>query len=755
MQIYLDANATTPVLPQARRAAIAAMEDDFGNPSSVHSAGLRARALLDGARATARRVIGAPTGRLLFTSGATEGIQTAVLSAFTELRRRRDAGERVPGVVLYGATEHKAVPEALQHWNSLLGLELEILAIPVGTDGRHDLAWLHGRAPLAALVCTMAANNETGVVSDLEGIAQAIGGSSALWLVDGVQALGKLSLELARRRIDYAPFSGHKLYAPKGIGMLYVREGAPFTPLIAGGGQEAGLRSGTENMAGIAALGAVLDAYEAGGVFADHHQLEMRRDRLVSALRDAFPGMVFNAPLHICLPTTLNFSVPGVGAKQLLDLFDAAGIRVSGGSACSASKAAPSFVLEAMRLPPWQCASAVRLSFGGADSHETIDEACRRIRACGESMRDTCQLPMALSDNPAPTQALTRFVVDGACCYIVADDASKCCLVVDPLPELTPTLARWIRCRRFSLRAVLDTHNHADHHSSAGELLRAVGEAVDPDYARGERDGLGWPLAAPEVRVGPYRLTRLPVPGHTQDSTAYLLHEGEHLRAVFTGDTVMPGALGRSDFPQSEPLRFGASLKALQVAAGLDTLLLPAHDYEDRFATTLRIEAAAQPLLAAALQGTLSPEAFASSKAQLEQQLTDAACQTVVCGARVDSSAGQQVEVSPGALAEALRADPRPVLVDVREDYETRVTPSFQLEARRIPVSALINELPSLASLPAHAPVVFLCRSGNRSAQAARALRRMGHAQSWSLAGGLAMWPGAPVQDRAPAVASV
>jgi cysteine desulfurase len=604
-------------------------------------------------------------------------------------------------------------------------------------------------------VCTMAANNETGVISDIDGIRGAIGGSPALWLVDGVQALGKLPLELARRRIDYVPFSGHKLYAPKGIGLLYVREGAPFTPLLAGGGQEQGLRSGTENMAGIAALGAVLDAYEAGGVFADHRQLQARRDELASALRDAFPGIVFNAPLETCLPTTLNFSVPGVGSRQLLDLFDAAGIRVSGGSACSASKAAPSFVLEAMRLPAWQCASAVRLSFGGADSQETIDEACRRIRACGQSMRDTCQLPMAWSENPEPTQALTRFVVDGACCYIVADDASKCCVVVDPLPELTPTLARWIRCRRFSLRAVLDTHSHADHRSAAGELLAALGEAVDPDHAKGQRDGLGWPLAAPEVRVGAFRLTRLPVPGHTQDSTAYLLHDGPQLRAVFAGDTVMPGALGRSDFPQSAPLRFSASLQALQEAAGLDTLLLPAHDYEDRFATTLRIEADAQPLLAAVLQGTLSPETFARSKAELEQQLADSACQPVVCGARVDCSDGQQVELSPEALAQALRADPRPIVVDVREDYETRVTASCQLDARRVPLSALINELASLASLPAHAPVVFLCRSGNRSAQAARALRRIGHEQSWSLAGGLAVWPGAPARERESAVAVV
>src|SRR6185295_13857819 len=132
MEIYLDANATTPVLAEARAAALAAMADDYGNPSSTHSTGLKARALIDAVRASARRVLGAPTGRLLFLSGATEGIQTAVLSALTDLRRRRDEGVAIPELLLYGATEHKAVPEALKHWNSLLGLGLQVQAIPVG-----------------------------------------------------------------------------------------------------------------------------------------------------------------------------------------------------------------------------------------------------------------------------------------------------------------------------------------------------------------------------------------------------------------------------------------------------------------------------------------------------------------------------------------------------------------------------------------------------------------------------------------------
>jgi len=395
--IYLDVNATSPVLPAALAAASEAMTGCFGNPSSSHAAGLRARQILDQTRARARRVLGAgegegegvDAGRVLFTSGATEGIQTAVLSALCAIRERRAAGEPCGDLLLYGATEHKAVSESLAHWNRLLGTNLALRALPVGLDGRHDLAMLRELAPRAAMVCTMAANNETGVISDLDGIAGVLDSYAphAYWMVDCVQALGKLPLGLAATRIDYAPFSGHKLYAPKGIGMLYVRAGAPYTPLMIGGGQEAGQRSGTENMAGIAALGAVLAALEEGATFRSHREMAAMRDRLAGALHDAFPAVVFNTPFEHALPTTLNFAVPGMPSQALLDLFDAAGVRVSAGSACSAAKAAPSYVLEAMGLPLWRSSGAVRLSFGPLADDAFIDAACARIRRCGEAAR--------------------------------------------------------------------------------------------------------------------------------------------------------------------------------------------------------------------------------------------------------------------------------------------------------------------------------------------------------------------------------
>ncbi len=757
MEIYLDANATTPVLPLARQAALAAMAEDYGNPSSIHSTGLRARSLIDEVRARARRVLGAPTGRLLFTSGATEGIQTAVLSALVALRDRRDRGEAIPGLLLYGATEHKAVPESLRHWNVLLELGLEIEAIPVGADGRHDLAWLRGRAPRAGLVCTMAANNETGVVSDLDGIAAVLASSPALWLVDGVQALGKLALRLAERRIDFAPFSGHKLYAPKGIGLLYVREGAPFTPLMAGGGQEAAQRSGTENMAGVAALGAVLAALEDGGTFHDAATLREWRDRLAGALVDAFPTLVFNAPLALCLPTTLNFSVPGLPSKMLLDLFDAADVRVSGGSACSAAKAQPSYVLEAMGLAAWQTASAVRLSFGPASDTAFIAEACERIRACGRSLRESCLLP----DGPRhlPAEGLTRFVVDGACCYLLADAASRRCVVVDPLPELTGRLADLLHCQAYAVAAVLDTHSHGDHASSAGDLRAALADLMDD---AGPLDPLGWPTDAREIALGALALARLAIPGHTLDSTAYLLHDARGLRAAFVGDTVMPGALGRSDFEQSAPLAFGTSLVKLAQVVGPATLLLPGHDYDDRLASTLGTERRVQPLLARVLGGGLDAAGFAAAKADLERDLGLTAYRTLACGARVDArSESLAQELAPAQLHALLQAHPDLLFVDVREAYEQRLGHAPELGApevrhQAVGLSQLLQALPDWLALPAPTPVVFYCRSGNRSAQAADVLRRLGHDRAWSLAGGLALWRSEAVEpagDRQPAAA--
>jgi cysteine sulfinate desulfinase/cysteine desulfurase-like protein/rhodanese-related sulfurtransferase len=499
--IYLDANATCAALPAAIDAALDALGGRFGNPSSSHAAGIRARAILDDARACARRVTGAGEGRLMFTSGATEGIQAAALSVLWSVRERQLAGEPCGRLLVYGATEHKAVPESLAHWNRLLGTGLELVALPVDGEGRHRLDVLRELAPDAAMVCTMAANNETGVISDIDAIGAVLEqtGSGARWMVDCVQALGKLPLALSSTRIDYAPFSGHKLCAPKGIGMLYVREGSPFTPLIMGGGQEDGQRSGTENMAGIAAFGAVLKALEEGATFRGHDVLLAYRDRIVDALRAAFPEVVFNAPLEHALPTTINFSVPRLAGRELLDVFDAAGVRVSAGSACSASKAQPSYVLQAMDIPLWRAASAVRLSFGPHVDDAFIDAACERIRRCGMAIQAA---PTVLSPEAGQVPADAGCGIEEADMHLSPDalgdflHAHPDAVVVDvrepaehavakvvlhgrevrnvPLSRLVEQASRWLHGERCPLVFVCRSGNRS---ARAARYLRRIGYA--------------------------------------------------------------------------------------------------------------------------------------------------------------------------------------------------------------------------------------------------------------------------------------
>jgi cysteine sulfinate desulfinase/cysteine desulfurase-like protein/rhodanese-related sulfurtransferase len=641
-EIYLDGNATTCVLPAAIDAAVQAMRDCFGNPSSTHATGLQAKAMMDAVRQRARRLLGVGSGRIMFNSGATEGIQTALLSALCALRERRERGETIGSLLVYGATEHKAVPEALTHWNRLLGLGLELKKLPVDGDGRHDLAALRGLAPQSALVCTMAANNETGVVSDLAGIGAILAGSKALWMVDCVQGLGKLPLDLGNTRIDYAPFSGHKLYAPKGIGMLYVREGAPYTPLVMGGGQEAGLRSGTENMAGIAALGAVLAALEEGGTFRSPAELHGFRDRLAASLRAALPGIVFNAPFDKALPTTLNFSVPGLSSKELLDVFDAANVRVSAGSACSAAKAAPSYVLDAMGLPAWRSSSAVRMSFGPLASGEMIDEACARIERCGQALRAAGLLDTPVSGAVVP-EGVLQLSLAGKHTWLLLDAPSRQCIAVDHQAELAERIDSLLRSHGYRLLARLGTGG-----------------------------GDAWPADGDSFAFGVHTLRRVPLDA---GQTAYLLCSGDKADYAFTG---------------------AAALSALAGKLPPDTLVCAGREEVNACCTSLRAEAQA-----AAPQADLNLDGI--------------------------------------ALARLLEAQPQAVLVDVREVYEQAACVPGGRTAHSVPLSRLAAFVPGWLGAVEQPPLVFFCRSGNRSAKAAQCLRRLGYRNAYSLGGGIAL----------------
>jgi cysteine sulfinate desulfinase/cysteine desulfurase-like protein/rhodanese-related sulfurtransferase len=607
------------------------------------------------------------------------------------LRDQAERGETVGDLLLYGATEHKAVPESLAHWNRLLGTGLELRANPVDSYGRHQIEALRQWAPRAAMVCTMAANNETGAISDLGAIATVLcaSGSQAYWLVDSVQALGKLELDLAASRIDYAPFSGHKLYAPKGIGMLYVREGAPFTPLMCGGGQEAGLRAGTENMAGIAALGAVLEALEEGRGFRSHAELAALRQRLADALRAALPGIVFNAPFAGTLPTTLNFSVPGFSSKELLDLFDAAGLRVSSGSACSSAKAAPSYVLEAKQLPKWRCAAAVRMSFGPMDTDAFIDAACERIARCGAALRSTCLVPSA--SRPPAADGIIQLDAGGESSWLVLDAASRSCAIIDARDALVARIAGLVRGQGYQVRAIIDTHEHAACSSGRGALMLLLAGQLERAESH---HSLGWPaesgcislangMLVNAIPLGKQVLARLPQDAGMFDSVTYLLGEpggdkllaAANVRFAFTGKDVSPRLAG---------------------LVGADTILCPSVD------------------------AGISP------------------CTTFSASRHAPAAAAPRM-LSEESLAAFLLAHPDAQLVDVREAVEHVASGAVAWRGRTthsVPMSRLAAQLPTWLR-GEQRPLVFFCRSGGRSAKAAQCLHRIGYDNAWHVAGAL------------------
>lgn len=761
-QIYLDANATTPVLPQAAQAAMNAMQDLFGNPSSSHITGLKAKHLMEQTRQRAKTLLGTGNGKLIFTSGATEGIQTGIISGLIKAKTQLQAGKKYS--LLYGATEHKAVPNSLAHWNEILGIHAEIKAIPVDHTGELDLEFIKNEVNNALMICTMAVNNETGVYQDLQQLERCIReqNKEVFWLVDCVQALGKRPMNLATTSIDYAPFSGHKLYAPKGIGFIYIRDSAPFTPFIAGGGQESGLRSGTENLPGLAALNVIFEMLldQDNSSFYDLNTLTDYRRQLSHSLSQAFPDIVFNHQFKNSVPTTLNFAVPGFSSKELMDLFDAANIRVSSGSACSA-KVTRSFVLDAMGLPPWQSESAIRLSFGPAMTQTEIDIACLRIRSAAKALSNSCLMlddSQTLQDR-APLDGLIQLRSGSSCTWIYADLKSKQAIIIDPLPELGKRIDTLLQCQHLTPIAILDTHGHADHVSGRVALAQKY-------LASQKTDELGWPTSAEELllvnetysalTLGELTLIKLPTPGHTDDSISLLLTSNPHnlmtsTRYAFCGDTILMGTLGRTNFASSSAIQMFHSLKQINRLIGQQTLLCASHDYNNEFTTSLSVEVTRNPLLKAVLSGAISESQFTARKADLDANLQDEVGSEILCGAYNTSGDKAQVkEYNSEDLKLRLSTANHVTILDIREPHEYAL--QHKLDTGNEP-SDIEHVLNTSINIPMTRLVQFIqehqndkesewvlvCRSGSRSMVAAQAMHRLGFANVAHLKGGYAL----------------
>ncbi|MGB0835038.1 MAG: aminotransferase class V-fold PLP-dependent enzyme [Psychrobium sp.] len=746
-QIYLDANATTPVLPQAADAALAAMKTSFGNPSSSHVTGLRAKQIMMQTRERAQRILGSGEGEVIFTSGATEGIQTGIISALTAARQSMESGKKY--CLLYGATEHKAVPESLKHWNHILGIHADVVAIPVDNKGTLDKEFIAQYVGNALMICTMAVNNETGVYQDLVAIEQVIRANNphVYWMVDCVQALGKTGLNLAQTTIDYAPFSGHKLYAPKGIGFVYIRKSAPFTPFIAGGGQEGGLRSGTENLPGMAALNEIFAIMlgESDFAFTPNEQLHKFRHQLRASLEKAFGNVVFNHDFDNSVPTTLNFAIEGFSSKEIMDLFDAAGIRVSSGSACS-SKVTRSFVLDAMGLPVWQSEAAIRMSFGPAMTQSEVDEACQRIEQSAMALGHSCLMSQHHIDDKAPLSGLVQFKVGGSCTWLYVEPSDKSAIVIDPLSEVSSRINTLIECQQLNLVAVVDTHGHADHQSSRNDIS-------DRYLASQTCDHLGWPSNAQSVSLGDSEfeyievgnkwLVRIVTPGHTNDSISMALCEPvtDHLDAqyLFCGDTILMGSLGRTNFECSNTAELYHSLRHIDALVSRDTLLCPSHDYNNEFTSSIDAEVARNQLLQQTLDGVINQQQFVTQKDVLDQHIVDESGSEIICGAFVGECQKQKMnEYDSESLARVMQSEHAIKLIDIREPHEYALEHDASFD-ENVPLTRFVQFI-NENKHNKNSEIVLLCRSGSRSHVAAQALIRLGFENVGHLKGGYALY---------------
>jgi cysteine desulfurase len=367
--IYLDYNATTPIDPAVTEAMLPYLTGRFGNPSSDHHYGTAPRAALDRARVQVAALLGASDGQIVFTGSGSEADNLAIRGTVLA------AGADRPRVITQ-RTEHPAVLEtcrALQCWHGV-----EVTYLPVSPDGVVDPRELVAAfTSRTVLVSIMAANNETGALQPIADLARVTHEHGAVFHCDAAQAAGKIPLDMTALGVDLLTVVGHKMYAPKGIAALYVRSGVPLEPVVYGGGQENGLRAGTENVALAVALGAAA-RLATDDLAAEGHRIQELRDCLHDRLTESLADRILlNGPATARLPNTLNISIRGVIGHSLLAATP--GIAASTGSACHSGSHQPSPVLSAMGLDADRSLSALRLSLGRWSTREDIDRAADLI----------------------------------------------------------------------------------------------------------------------------------------------------------------------------------------------------------------------------------------------------------------------------------------------------------------------------------------------------------------------------------------
>jgi cysteine desulfurase len=382
-RIYLDHAATTPLDPEVLEAMLPYLREDFGNPSSLHSFGQRARGAIDEARAKVASLIGARDAEIVFTGSGTEADNMAIVGATLAGAAREDGNERKDLVT--SAIEHHAV---LRSTKWLMRPEHNVSLARVDDAGRIDLEDLESLIDHAtALVSIMFANNETGVIQPIPEVVRIARAKGALVHTDAVQGLGKVPIDVKRLDVDLLTASAHKIHGPKGTGALYVRSGTRMTALIRGGSQERNRRAGTENVAGIVGFGRAAELAQSR-LAEDAKRVRDLRNCLEIALIEAGNGTVFrNGPAEgrICSTTSLSFE--RVSGEDLLIALDLAGFAVSTGAACAAGSPEPSHVLKAMGLSRDRVNGSIRFSLGRGTTQEEIDLAVEAVGAAVARLR--------------------------------------------------------------------------------------------------------------------------------------------------------------------------------------------------------------------------------------------------------------------------------------------------------------------------------------------------------------------------------
>jgi len=384
-RIYLDHNATTPLLPEVIDRMTGTLREEFGNPSSVHHFGQQAKAAIDEARTEVATLLSADPSEVLFTSGGTESDNIAIRGAAEALEA---TGRRH---LIASSIEHEAVLNTLK---ALAKRGWRTTLLPVDQTGIVAPDAL--RAALAddtALVSVMHANNEIGTIQPIAELARIAHDRGALFHTDAVQSAAKLPVSVRSLGVDMLSISAHKFYGPKGVGALWIRRGLRVLPLLTGGRQERSRRAGTENVAGIVGMGVA--ARIARGKMADEGtRLSALRDRLEAEILAAVPGTAVNGAREPRVPNTTNVSFDRVEAESLLIALDLEGIAVSTGSACSSGTLEPSHVLKAMGFNAHRAQNSIRFSLGASSTDAEIDRVIAVLPRMVEKLRSLTRAPV-------------------------------------------------------------------------------------------------------------------------------------------------------------------------------------------------------------------------------------------------------------------------------------------------------------------------------------------------------------------------